>query len=111
MRSTDAALVALSRWVDESEVNQGRDREALTWHRVAKVAEEAGEVIDAMIQASGGNPRKQAHVDDYEPVLKELLDTAVAALGAVEHLTGHRGHATVLMDQHVRRVAERAGLL
>lgn len=103
-------ITALSRWVDEADVNASRDPEALPWHRVAKVAEEAGEVIDAMIRHTGGNPRKQFAVGDTAPVIKELLDTALAALGAVEHLTGNTGDSENLFRHHVDFVFARAGL-
>jgi NTP pyrophosphatase (non-canonical NTP hydrolase) len=104
-------IVALSRWVDEHEANAGRDPEALSWHRVAKVSEEAGEVIDAMIQYTGGNPRKQEKVGDPNPVIEELLDTAIAALGAVEHMTGNHGASMALLNNKLRRVGQRAGVL
>lgn len=43
------ALVALSRWIDAG--NAHRDPEAIAWGRLAKIAEENGEVIEAFIGA------------------------------------------------------------
>jgi hypothetical protein len=85
-------LVRLSRWIDESAPNAGRDPEARTWGRVAKVAEECGEAVAALIGATGQNPRKgMTHsMDDVE---RELYDVALTALAAAEHLRGHDGGA------------------
>lgn len=104
----DAALVALSEWIDAG--NAGRDPEAITWGRIAKITEEAGEVIAAYIGATGQNPRKGV-THSIDDVVAELLDVAVTALGAVEHITGHQGHARSLLDRKIVRVAERAGVV
>ena len=103
-----AALVALSEWVDAG--NAHRDPEAITWGRLAKITEEAGEVVAAYIGATGQNPRKGviATMDDVEA---ELLDVAVAALTALEHVRGHRGDALQMLDQKVLRTAARAGVV
>lgn len=100
------ALVALSRWIDAG--NAHRDPEAVTWGRLAKITEEAGEVIEAYIGATGQNPRKgQTHT--LADVAEELLDVAVTALGALEHLTEHQGLAVEMLEQKIVRVAKRAG--
>lgn len=103
-----AALTALSEWIDAG--NAHRDPEAVTWGRLAKITEEAGEVIAAYIGATGQNPRKgQTHsVDD---VIGELLDVAVTALGAIEHLTGHQGDALARLDEKIVAVGTRAGVV
>ncbi|MFI2077536.1 MazG-like family protein [Streptomyces triculaminicus] len=108
-----AALVrAVSQWIDDSPDNRVRDAEALLWGRVAKVSEEAGEVVAALIGATGQNPRKgvSATMGDVE---RELLDVAMTALCAVAHL--HADDDTPadvmgLLQAHVVAVAERAGL-
>jgi hypothetical protein len=41
---------------------------------------------------------------------EELLDTALTALCAVEHLTANRGRSIGLLNDKIRRVHERAGL-
>jgi hypothetical protein len=105
----EAMIKAFSDWVDTSPANAGRDREALMWHRTAKVSEESGEVIDEVIKAVGGNPRKPV-TGNYDAVIKELYDTANAALSAVVHL---RGTADGLLDglaAHVEAVNDRVGL-
>jgi hypothetical protein len=103
----ERGLTTLSRWFDE-----GQDRdEGQMWHRLAKVAEEAGEVIDAIIGWTGRNPRK-GKCKTQADVEKELLDTAMAALGAVEHLYGNPDRAVSLdlLERHVAGLIERAGL-
>ncbi|MGG8410494.1 MazG-like family protein [Streptomyces sp. 12297] len=110
-RST-ALIRAVSAWIDSSPQNAGRDHEALLWGRVAKVGEEAGEVIAALVGATGHNPRKgqSATLKDVE---YELLDTAMTALAAIAHLHAHDvdpPDPLVLLDEHVLAVARRAGL-
>lgn len=105
---SQAALIELSQWIDKG--NAHRDPEAITWGRLAKIAEEGGEVIEAYIGATGQNPRKGI-TKSLEAVLEELLDVAVTALGAYEHIDGHQGRALGELDGKIVRVAERAGLL
>lgn len=100
-------LVALSEWIDEG--NAHRDTEAVTWGRLAKIQEEAGEVIEAFIGYTGQNPRKGI-THDMGHVRKELLDVAVTALGAIEHIDGHGGAALTDLEFHIRDLARRAGL-
>jgi hypothetical protein len=106
--NASAALVALSKWIDTGNVR--RDQEAVTWGRLAKITEEAGEVIAAYIGATGQNPRKGV-THTHSDVVEELLDVAVTALGAVEHLTGHHGASLSLLDEKIERVAKRAGVI
>ncbi len=106
-----ALVHAVSQWIDDAPANRERPAEALLWSRVAKVAEEAGEVVAALIGATGANPRKgvDATMADVE---RELLDVAFAALCAVDHLrtaAGQEGIAIDLLAEHIRTVAERAG--
>jgi hypothetical protein len=101
----EADLVWLSKWIDKG--NEHRDPEAVTWGRLAKVAEEAGEVISAYIGATGQNPRKGV-TNDMDKVIQELLDVAVTALGAIEHLTDHQGEALALLEDKLHRLYSRA---
>ncbi len=105
---TAKVLVALSKWIDEGNVH--RDPEAITWGRLAKIAEENGEVIEAFIGWTGQNPRKGV-TKGREDVEKELLDVAITALGALEHLRGHDGMSLALLENAILQVANRAGVL
>ena len=102
------ALVALSEWIDAGNVD--RDPESITWGRLAKITEEAGEVIAAFIGATGQNPRKGV-THTLDDVVAELLDVAVTSLGAVEHLRGHDGAALDLLRSKIVAVAVRAGVV
>ena len=100
-------IADLSAWIDAA--NAGRDPEALTWSRLAKITEEAGEVVSAYIGATGQNPRKGVtHTE--EDVQGELLDVAITALAALEHLRGHDGASVRLMGEKLTATLERAGL-
>ena len=105
--ATPALLAYLSRWLDESEGD--RDAEAVLWGRVAKVSEEAGEAIAALIGATGQNPRKGI-THTYDDVVDELLDVAITAMTAVEHITGNDAKSLDLFQEKVGAVAERAGV-
>lgn len=102
-----ARLIALSTWLDAS--NAHRDPEAVTWGRLAKLTEEAGEVVSAYIGFVGQNPRKGV-THDRDDVLSELLDVAVTALGAYEHLSGHHGRSLPDLLTKIGAVVTRAGI-
>ena len=101
------ALRALSQWIDDG--NAERDPEAILWGRVSKITEEAGEAIAALIGWTGQNPRKGI-THNRHALIEELLDVAVTALGAVEHVTDNRGEALDRLNDKILRVAKRAGL-
>lgn len=109
LREAASPLAALSRWIDDHPANATRDPEARAWGRIAKIGEEAGEVIAAMIAVTGQNPRKPAS-GTWDDVQKELLDVAVTALGAHEHLTGNQGGSMATFAAHLERVCARAGI-
>jgi hypothetical protein len=98
-------LVAISQWVDDW--NGWRSEEARLWGRVAKVCEEAGETMQAMVGLTGQNPRKGSYVS-FPELVDELLDVAVTALGAVEHVNGNDGSSIEMMFEKIERTAERA---
>ena len=108
---TDAGqqLAALSRWIDSHPANTARDPEAQLWGRVSKVSEETGEAIAALIGATGQNPRKGT-THSLEDVVSELLDVAVTALCAVEHLRGNTGGSLAELHTMIDRTVRRAGL-
>jgi NTP pyrophosphatase (non-canonical NTP hydrolase) len=99
-------LAHLSKWIDEHPDNAARDPEARTWGRLAKVSEECGEVIAAYIGATGQNPRKGVtHTDDN--VRSELLDVAITALCAYEHMTGNRALSLDALLAHIEATRTR----
>lgn len=104
MNAADS-LAELSRWIDSAQ--GARDIEAITWGRLAKVAEESGEVIAAWIGTTGQNPRKGI-THSRDDVMKELLDVAVTALAAYEHMTDNRGDAIQALFTHILFLHKRA---
>lgn len=100
-------IAELSEWIDDG--NRGRDPEAATWARLAKITEEAGEVVAAQIGATGQNPRKGA-THTVADVEDELLDVAVTALAALEHLRGHDRRSMELLASKLESTLVRAGL-
>ncbi|WP_067127948.1 MazG-like family protein [Microtetraspora malaysiensis] len=110
---TNTLIREVSAWIDNSPDNQGRDREALLWGRVAKVAEEAGEVIEKLVGMTGQNPRKGRSATQQD-VEYELLDVAMTALAALAHLHADDPHPPDLLSllaQHIEVVARRADLI
>lgn len=103
-------VAALSAWIDDAPANKAREPEARAWGRLAKVAEEAGEVIAAYIGMTGQNPRKGC-THTRADVEKELLDVALTALAAYEHLNGNAGTSMEALAAHVAATAVRAGVL
>lgn len=81
------------------------DREAWAWRRVMKVSEEVGEVTEAMLGWLGENPRKGL-THTVEDVRKELLDVALAALGACAHLDAD-ADPMVDLESHAAWVLDR----
>lgn len=105
--ATSREVVALSAWLDDA--NADRPAEAESWARIAKITEEAGEVVAAYIGLTGQNPRKGVtHTRD--DVQDELLDVVVTALAALEHLRGHDARSLGLLRERLARTLVRAGL-
>lgn len=107
--STGEKIAILSRWIDASYPDH-LDAELVVRRRVGKIGNEFGEVLQALEGATGENPRKGVF-DDYEHVGQELLDVAITALGAWEHLTGNTGDSVNALGYKIESILERAGLL
>lgn len=108
---------AISQWLDESAFYaslgivdpQKAIKLARLMFRVHKIAEEYGEVQEAIYGALGENPRKGV-TNGWDKVEKELLDVAGAALGALEHLRGNDGSSIPSLFAALEGVYDRAGL-
>ncbi|MFJ3584143.1 MazG-like family protein [Streptomyces sp. NPDC090127] len=72
--------------------------------RVLKLSEEVGEVAQAVIGATGQNPRKGT-THSWQDVESELCDVIITAMVALRTLTPD---APDVFAGHVRRVAERS---
>lgn len=98
--------VAISTWVDGALPTQ--DPTSRLWARTAKVAEESGEVIAALVDYVGANPRRGG---TREAIVKELCDVAFAALAAIAHMHGNVDVDVVeILTDHAAKVVDRAGL-
>ncbi|ANP54697.1 NTP pyrophosphatase (non-canonical NTP hydrolase) [Streptomyces griseochromogenes] len=71
--------------------------------RVLKLSEEVGEVAEAVIGATGQNPRKGVS-HTWEDVQSELSDVVITALVALRTLTPD---AQEVFERHLRRVRDR----
>lgn len=74
---------------------------AQDWARVAKVGEEAGEAIDALIGITGQNPRKGDY-GSLSDLLGELADVALAGLYAMQHFTKDEDQTMELLLDRAR---------
>jgi len=108
MTALSESVRRLSGWIDES-YPVGIDPELHLRRRIGKLMEEAGEVAKALGGYTGENPRK-GFTHTREDVMKELLDVAVTALGAWEHMDGNRGNAPLAVTVHLDFLLNRAGL-
>lgn len=101
-------LKAISDWIDEYPRNQERSPEARMWGRVAKLSEEVGEAMAAMVGLTGQNPRKDI-THDLQDLEAELLDVALTALAAWVHVSV-RSDPLRVFGEHMEMVVNRVGL-
>ncbi|EFL31703.1 conserved hypothetical protein [Streptomyces viridochromogenes DSM 40736] len=96
-----AAVDALWEWLDTERPVEGREGVLL---RILKLSEEVGEVAEAVIGATGQNPRKGV-THTWDDVRSELCDVVVTALVALRTLTPQ---AREVFTRHLERVTERS---
>jgi NTP pyrophosphatase (non-canonical NTP hydrolase) len=88
-------------WLDAHRAHGDRDGLLL---RVLKLSEEVGEVAQAVIGATGQNPRKGT-THSWEDVQSELCDVVITALVALRTLTPD---AREVFAAHLDRVTKRS---
>jgi NTP pyrophosphatase (non-canonical NTP hydrolase) len=88
-------------WLDTHRPVEGREGVLL---RILKLSEEVGEVSEAVIGATGQNPRKGV-THTWEDVQAELCDVVITALVALRTLTPE---AREVFERHLERVRERS---
>ncbi|MFF7485138.1 MazG-like family protein [Streptomyces luteogriseus] len=96
-----STIDALSEWLDTNRPIEGREGLLL---RILKLSEEVGEVAQAVIGATGQNPRKGV-THTWEDVEAELCDVVITALMALRTLTPE---AREVFGGHLARVRERS---
>ncbi|MFJ9538262.1 MazG-like family protein [Streptomyces sp. NPDC101225] len=88
-------------WLDGHRPHDGREALLL---RMLKLSEEVGEVAQAVIGATGQNPRKGV-THSWQDVQGELCDVVITALVALRTLTPE---AREVFTRHLARVAARS---
>lgn len=88
-------------WLDANRTHEGREGLLL---RVLKLSEEVGEVAEAVIGATGQNPRKGT-THSWDDVQAELCDVIITALVALRTLTPE---AREVFAHHLTRVRDRS---
>ena len=96
-----ASIDHLWTWLDANRPHGGREGMLL---RMLKLSEEVGEVAEAVIGATGQNPRKGT-THTWDDVRSELCDVAVTALVALRTLTPD---AREVFTDHLARVTHRS---
>ncbi|MEV5544948.1 MazG-like family protein [Streptomyces sp. NPDC052309] len=91
----------LWKWLEADEPTGGREGLLL---RMLKLSEEVGEVAEAVIGATGQNPRKGV-THTWDDVQAELCDVALTALVALRTLTPEPGE---VFGRHLARVRQRS---
>lgn len=103
-------VAVIDKWIDDGTSIAFKADEVLAlFGRVAKVSEECGEVMQALIGYTGQNPRKGiSHTMD--DIRKELADVILTALCAIHHTTKDSEHTMAIVLAKIAYVMERAGL-
>ncbi|MBX9364806.1 MazG-like family protein [Streptomyces sp. WAC04114] len=96
-----STIDTLTHWLDTNRPVEGREGLLL---RVLKLTEEVGEVSEAVIGATGQNPRKGV-THTWEDVEAELCDVVITALVALRTLTPE---ARQVFGGHLERVRKRS---
>ncbi|MFG2677755.1 MazG-like family protein [Streptomyces sp. NPDC048392] len=92
---------ALWKWLEADQPVGGREGLLL---RMLKLSEEVGEVAEAVIGATGQNPRKGV-THTWDDVEAELCDVVITAMVALRSLTPE---AREVFGRHLARVAGRS---
>jgi NTP pyrophosphatase (non-canonical NTP hydrolase) len=96
---------ALWTWIDSHHPLDGQEtRQEALLLRMLKLSEEVGEVAQAVIGATGQNPRKGT-THTWDDVQSELCDVVITALVALRTLTPETRE---VFDRHLNRVMERS---
>ncbi|WAZ21350.1 MazG-like family protein [Streptomyces cinnabarinus] len=96
-----AGIDDLWAWLDANRPLDGREGLLL---RMLKLSEEVGEVAEAVIGATGQNPRKGV-THTWDDVQAELCDVVITALVALRTLTPDTRQ---VFSDHLARVRERS---
>ena len=96
-----SSIDALWNWLDANRPHGGREGLLL---RMLKLSEEVGEVAEAVIGATGQNPRKGV-THTWDDVQGELCDVVITALVALRTLTPDTRE---VFTRHLEKVTARS---
>jgi hypothetical protein len=100
-------IAAIDAWLDGAVMGHYKGQPlAQDWARVSKIGEELGEAIQALIGATGQNPRKGV-TNDFDVVLGELADVFLTGLLAIQHFTKDTSATRRILRERLHRVASR----
>lgn len=100
------AVTKLDDWIDrETSDSYTGNSLASDWGRVAKVAEECGEAVAALIGSTGQNPRKGVTCTK-EDLLEELADIVITALCAIQHFTKDEEETDLIVADRAKYLCE-----
>ena len=100
------AIRAVDQWLDSAVPEHYQRTLAQDWARVAKVTEEAGEAIEALIGFTGQNPRKGI-THTRRDVLDELADVALTGILAIQHFTKNPRVTRMVLEMKIAALAAR----
>lgn len=102
-----AAVELVDAWLDaDAQARYQEQPLAQDWARVAKITEEAGEAVDALIGLTGQNPRKGSY-GTREKFLSELADTAWTAVFALQHFTKSKQETGYVLQAGLAKAVSR----
>lgn len=101
VKMSQELLTEFSEHIDERQPLSA-PKEAVTWARLAKVSEQAGEALGDHIRAKGQNVLKEDLEVTHEKVADRVLSVAFSALATYEHLTGNQGKALTALLANIQ---------
>jgi hypothetical protein len=107
---TRTAIIRLDTWLDAN-VSPEYVAQPLAqdWARVAKIQEECGEAIDALIGMTGQNPRKGFYGNQAD-LLDELCDVIITGYLAIQHFTKNIDDTETCLNGRWNYRLKKAGL-
>lgn len=105
-------IAAFDYWLDDLVEDQYKSQPmAQDWARVAKLSEEVGEAIEALIAYTGQNPRKATRAEARDEMLEELADVCLTAMYAIQHFTKDADKTDKIISDRMILHGTRVGLL
>lgn len=105
-----ADIAAIDQWIDNGTSQEFKNNKTLALYgRVAKIGEEYGEAMQALIGATEQNPRK-GYSHTIDDVTSELADVVLTALCAIQHITKNDTETMRIVENKISAVIQRADI-